>query len=81
VPFDDFTSTSDPVVDRLANAVEGEVERCEYLRREALAFADQTEEKVLRPDVVVIEAPSFLLREDDHAPRPVGESLEHTARR
>src|SRR5207245_487116 len=38
---------------------------------------DETEEDVLRANVVVIEHPGFFLRQDNNPPRSVGKPLEH----
>ena len=45
-------------------------------RGDTLTLADQTEEDVLGPDVVVIEQARFLLGEDNDPSRSVGEALE-----
>ncbi|CRH69961.1 Uncharacterised protein [Chlamydia trachomatis] len=49
----------------------------ERLRGDAFTFGDQAEQKVLSPDVVVLEPARFILREDDDAPSSVGKPFEH----
>ena len=60
-----------------ARVFEADAERLEHARRHALLLAKQAEEEVLRPDVVVLEAASLVLGEDDHLTGSLGESLEH----
>ena len=47
---------------------------------EALLLAQQTEQDVLGPDVVVLERARLFLRENDHLPGALCESLEHVLR-
>jgi hypothetical protein len=51
----------------------------QHLRGHALPLAQDSQQDVLRADVVVIQEPGFLLGEHDHPPGPVGEPLEHPA--
>jgi hypothetical protein len=68
---------ADDLLDLLAHALERDAEGLEGLGGNTLALVDQAEQDVLGPDVVVVEHPGLFLREDDHAPGPVGEAFEH----
>ena len=61
----------------LHRLLDGDVERFEHPRRQPFLLAQQAEQEVLRADVVVVEAPGGVLREDDDLTRALGESLEH----
>ena len=61
-----------------AHGLERDAERLEGLGRDAFALVDQAEQDVLGPDVVVVEEPRFLLREDHDPSCPVSEALEHS---
>jgi hypothetical protein len=67
----------DDLLDLLAHRLEGDAERLERLRRDALTLVDEAEQDVLRADVVVVEHPGLFLRQDDNPASPVGEPLEH----
>src|SRR5919108_1160903 len=54
--------------------LEANSERREHLARNALRVPQQPEQKVLGADVVVLERPGFVLREDDDLPGPLGEA-------
>ncbi len=69
---------ADDLLDLLAHALEGDPEGLEGLGGDALALVNQAEQDVLGPDVVVVEHAGLFLREDDHAPGPVGEAFEHS---
>jgi hypothetical protein len=60
-----------------AHLFHGDVELLEHARGEALLLAQQAEQDVLRPDVVVLESPCFVLGEDDDLSSPFCEALEH----
>ncbi len=60
-----------------AHALDGDVERLEDAGGEPLLLAQQTEQDVLRPDVVVLELPGLLLCEDDDLAGSLCESFEH----
>ena len=62
--------------DLLAHPVKIAAKLDEFLRRDAFALADQTEQDVLGPDVVVVEQARFFLRQHDNSPSPVGKPLE-----
>ena len=72
----DLLAGADDADDLGADALDGDVERLEHARGEALLLAQQPEQDVLGADVVVLQGPGFLLREDDHLPGPFCESLE-----
>src|SRR5262249_54896795 len=59
------------------NLLGGNVERLEHPRCETLLLAQQAEEDVLGADVVVLQRPRLVLREDDDLPGSFSESLEH----
>ena len=67
---------TDDLLDLVAHRLEGDAERLERLRGDALALVDQAEQDVLGADVVVIEQPGFLLGEDDDPAGSVSESFE-----
>ena len=74
----DLLAGADDADDLGADALDGDVERLEHARGEALLLAQQAEQDVLGADVVVLERPGLFLREDDHLPGPLCESLEQT---
>jgi len=47
---------------------------------DALPFPQESEELVLRPDVVVPQRPRLVLRDNEDLPRAGGEPLEHRSR-
>ena len=59
-----------------AHALDGDVERLEHARGEALLLAQQPEQDVLGADVVVLERPGLFLGQDDHLAGSLCESLE-----
>jgi putative spermidine/putrescine transport system substrate-binding protein len=77
LPGGDLFAGADDPDDLRAHALDGDVERLEDAGREALLLTQQTEQDVLRADVVVLERPRFFLRENDHLPGSLCESLEH----
>ena len=54
-----------------------DVEALEHARRKTFLFAEKPEENVLRPDVVVLERASLILRQDDNLSCSLGKPLEH----
>jgi hypothetical protein len=77
VPGRGGLALADDLLHLLAHTLQRDPERLERLRGDALALVDQPEQDVLGADVVVVEHPGLFLREDDHAPGPVGEPFEH----
>ena len=73
----DFLAGADDAHDLGAHALDGDVEGLEHPGGEALLLTQQAEQDVLGADVVVLERPGFLLRENDHLAGPFCESLEH----
>ncbi len=73
----DLLAGADDPHDLRAHALDGDVEALEHARGEALLLAQQPEQDVLGADVVVLERPRLLLRENDDLPGPFCESLEH----
>jgi hypothetical protein len=59
--------------------IRGDPQRLQYLDREALAYADQSQQEMLGTNVVMVQPPSLLLGLDHNEPRPFGKSLEHLA--
>ena len=60
-----------------AHTLHGDVQGLEDPRGEALLLTEETKEDVLGPDVIVLERPRLLLREDDHETGAFRELLEH----
>ena len=68
---------ADDADDLGAHALHGDVQGLEDASGKALLLAEEAEEDVLGPDVVVLERPRLLLGEDDHLTCSLCESLEH----
>ncbi len=79
LPGGDLLAGADDAHDLGAHALDGDVEALEHAGGQALLLAQQAEQDVLGADVVVLERPRLLLRENDHLPGPFCESLEHGA--
>ena len=77
VPARRLLTLADDLLDLLADALQGDAEALQRLRRDALTLVDQAEQDVLRADVVVVEHPGLFLSQDDNPSRSVGEPLEH----
>src|SRR5918994_1919559 len=73
----DLLTGADDAHDLGTHALHGDVEALEDAGRQALLLAQQAEQDVLGPDVVVLQRPRFLLGEDDHLTGSLCESLEH----
>src|SRR5262249_35639503 len=54
---------------------------CQRPGCDAFALVNETEQKVLSADVVVVEHPGLFLSQDHNPSRPVGKPLEHAALR
>ena len=63
-----------------ANLPEIDAERVEDPSRDALAFAHEAEEEMLRPDLLVVETDGLVLGEREHALRAVVEPIERAHR-
>ena len=74
----DLVALADDPRDLRAHLLDGDVERLEHARGETLLLAQEPEQDVLGADVVVLERPRLVLREDDDLASPFGESLEHS---
>jgi hypothetical protein len=61
-----------------ADAAQGHPEPVQDAGGDAVALAHQAQQQVLRADVVLTQAGGFFLREEHHAPRPLGETLPHS---
>ena len=70
-------AVTDDLLDLGAHGLERDAERLECLGGDAFTLVDQAEQDVLGPDVVVVEEPRFLLREDHDPTGSVREALEH----
>ena len=77
LPGGDLLAGADDPHHLRAHALDGDVEALQHACSQALLLAQQSEEDVLGADVVVLERPRLLLRENDHLPGPFCESLEH----
>ena len=73
----DLFTGADDAHDLGAHTLDGDVEALEDAGRKALLLAQQAEQDVLGPDVVVLQRPRLLLGEDDHLTGSLCESLEH----
>ena len=60
-----------------ADLLHGDLEALEHPRGEALLLAQQTQQDVLGPDVVVLEGARLLLCEDHDLPGALSETFEH----
>ena len=79
VPGGGRLTLADDLLDLLTDRFEGDVERLERLRGDALALVDQPEQDVLGADVVVVEHPRLFLGEDHHSSGAVREAFEHVS--
>src|SRR4030095_5548539 len=68
---------ADDAHDLSTDAFDGDVQRLEDAGGEALFLTQQTQPDVLAADVVVLERARLFLRENDHLPGALCESLEH----
>src|SRR4029077_5222939 len=60
-----------------AHLLDGEVQRLEHTRSETLLLAQQAEQDVLCADVIVLQRPRLVLRENHDLSSSFCESLEH----
>jgi hypothetical protein len=72
-----FLAVADDALDLLAHLVEVDVQGVESLRGDALVFAQEAEEQVLRAYVVVVEMTGLVLREHHDLAGPLRETFEH----
>ena len=77
LPGRDLVALADDARDLGAHLLDRDVERLEHARGEPLLLAQQPEQDVLRPDVVVLESPRLVLCKDDDLTRILGKALEH----
>src|SRR6185503_4126921 len=75
----DLVALADDSRDLRPHFLHRDVERLEYPRREALFLAEQPEQDVLGADVVVLERPGLVLREDDDLASPFSEAFEQSS--
>ncbi len=71
-----LVALADDAGDLGAHFFHGDVERLEHTRGETFFLAQQTEQDVLRPDVVVLERARLVLREYDDLASSFSESFE-----
>ncbi len=74
----DLVALADDPRDLCAHLLDGDVERLEHARSEAFFLAQQAEQDVLRPDVVVLQRPRFVLRENHDLTSPLCKPFEHS---
>ncbi len=72
----DLVTLADDPGDLRADFLHGDVERLEHTRGETFFFAQQAEQDVLGPDVVVLESARLVLREYDDLASPFCEPFE-----
>ena len=73
----DLVALADDPRDLRAHLLDRDVERLEHARGEPFLLAQQPEQDVLGPDVVVLQLSRLVLGEDDDLARTLGEPLEH----
>ena len=73
-----LVALADDARDLRAHLFDGDVEGLEHARGEAFFLAQQAEQDVLGADVVVLQRPRLVLRENDDLPCPFSEALEQT---
>ena len=74
----DFVTLADDAGDLRAHLFDRDVEGLEHPRRETLFLAEQPEQDVLGADVVVLERPRLVLRENDDLASPFSEAFEQS---
>ena len=72
----DLVTLADDAGDLRPYLLDRDVERLEHARGKPFLLAQQAEQDVLRSDVVVLQCPRLVLRENDDLTSPFGESLE-----
>jgi hypothetical protein len=77
VPRRRLLARTDDLLDLGAHGLQGDAQGLQCLGGHALALVDEAEQEVLGADVVVVEHARLVLGQDDHAPRAVGEPIEH----
>ena len=77
----DLVALADDARDLRAHLFHRDVERLEDAGGKAFLLAEEAEQDVLRADVVVLEGPRLVLRQNDDLSCPLGESLEQLPRR
>ena len=77
VPVGGGIAFADHLLDLLAGVVQGHALRGQCLGGNAFTLTNQAQQQMLGADVVVLEGPSFFLRQHNHASRTVGKPFEH----
>jgi len=72
----DLVALADDARDLRPHLFDRDVEGLEHPRRETLFFAEQPEQDVLGADVVVLERPRLVLRENHNLPSPFSKAFE-----
>jgi hypothetical protein len=73
----DLVALSHDAGDLGAHLLDGDVQRLEDACGQPLLLAEEAEQDVLRPDVVVLQRSGLVLRKDDHLAGSFGETLKH----
>src|SRR2546421_695783 len=68
------------LLDLLAHGLEADPERLQRLGADTLPLGDQTEEDVLRPDVVVVEEPRLFLSQNHDSASPIRDFFKNIGR-
>ena len=76
----DLLTGADNAHDLGPHPLDGDAERFERTGGEPLLLAQQPEQDVLGPDVVVLEGPRLFLGQDDHVAGALGEFLEQSVK-
>jgi hypothetical protein len=77
----DLVTLADDARDLGAHLFHRDVERLQDTGGKAFLLAQEAEQDVLGADVVVLQGPRLVLRENHDLPCPLGESLEQLPRR
>ena len=73
----DFLPGSDDPHNLGTNAVDRDLQRLKHACGQALLLAEQPQQNVLGPDVIVLERPGFFLRQHHNLAGSLCKSLEH----
>src|SRR5579875_3250517 len=73
---DDTITAPDDKLDRAAHFVQLDSEIVQHLRRDPFTLADKAKEEMLSPDVIMVEALGFFLREAQDFARSLCKLLE-----
>ena len=79
LPGGDLFAGAHDADDLVADLLDRDLETLEYARGEALLLAQQSQQDVLRADVVVLERARLFLGQDDNLAGAFGEAFKHRA--